>query len=345
MNTPELVALFLATVLRMATPVGLGAVGATFSERSGVLNIGIEGMMLSGAFGGAVISYYTGSPWLGLLGGMGAGGLMGLILALLSVYIGGDQVVIGVGINVLAFGATNLFLFLIWGNRGTSEWLTALPKLHLPGVSRIPLLGTILSGHDPVVYLSWLVVALAYIVLFRTPFGLWLRAAGEHPTAVETVGLDVLRLRFVAVVLSGVLAGLGGVQLSLGALNIFTQGMSAGRGFLAFAANQFGHWHPVGAFGASLLFGFMDALQMRLQGSGVPSQFLKMLPYLATVFVLATAVRRARSPAALGVPHLRSFARPSGRRGRPALAQGGRGRDAGGLSAGRGSDAGSEGTG
>jgi simple sugar transport system permease protein len=287
----------------MATPIALGAIGATFNERSGVLNIGIEGMMLSGAFLGSVVSYFSGSAWLGILGGIAGGMLAALIFGLLCIYFNGDQVVVGVGINLLAFGVTTFLLSVIWGNRGTSAWLPGLPEVTLPLISKIPIIGKIIGTADPIVYICWILVIVSYLVIFRTPFGLRLRAAGEHPTAVETLGLNVFRLRMIAILISGGLAGLGGVQLSLGQLHIFTQNMTAGRGFLSFAANQFGQWSPVGAFLASLLFGITEALQMRLQGFAIASQLLQMIPYVTTVIVLATAVRRTHGPTALGVLH------------------------------------------
>ncbi len=296
----------LSAALRMAAPITLGAVAATYNERAGVLNIGIEGMMLCGAFAGAVVAFYTKSPWLGVVGGMLGGMLIAALFGLLCVYFNGDQVVMGVGINLLALGATTLFLALIWGNRGTSDWLPGLPKVTLPLLSQVPVIGPIMGQADPIVYLSWIVVAVSQFVVFGTPFGLRLRAAGEHPTALETVGLDVFRLRMASVLISGALAGLGGVQLSLGQLHVFTQNMTAGRGFLAFAANQFGQWSPVGAFLASLLFGATEALQMRLQSFIMAPQLLQMIPYVTTVIVLATLARRIQGPMALGLPHKRA---------------------------------------
>ncbi|NMC80739.1 MAG: ABC transporter permease [Chloroflexi bacterium] len=297
----------LSAAIRMATPIALGAIGATYNERAGVLNIGIEGMMLTGAFTGAISANYSGNPWIGLLGGVAGGLLAATIFGLLTIYFNGDQVVVSVGLNLLALGATTFLLSLIWGNRGTSDWLPGLPTIRVPVLADIPVLGPILGSGDPIVYMTWIIVAASYFIIFRTPFGLRLRAAGEHPTAVETLGLNVFRLRFIAVLISGALAGLGGVQLSLGQLNVFTQNMTASRGFLAFAANQFGQWNPVGAYFASLLFGVTEALQMRLQAFYLAPQLLQMIPYITTIIVLATAVRRTVGPAALGVLHKHTF--------------------------------------
>ena len=291
---------FISTILRMSTPIILGGVGATFSERSGVINIGLEGMMAIGAFSAAAVAFLTNSSWLGLLAGILAGVLMGAFLGILAVYVGGNQIVIGIGINILGVGAATLGTVMIWGNRGTSGWLQGLPEINIPIIKSIPFLGEIISGFDPTVYLSWLAVLVVYIVLYHTAFGLRVRAAGEHPRMVETVGVDVFRLRFLGTVVSGALAGLAGVSLSLGMTNVFSHNMTGGRGFLAFAANMFGQWHPFGVFGASLLFGLMDAARMWLQNSGLPPQFLQMFPYLATLIVITFAGKKARAPSALG---------------------------------------------
>jgi ABC-type uncharacterized transport system permease subunit len=311
---------FIAAALRLTTPIALGAVGASFCERSGVINIGIEGMMLIGGFAGAVCSHFLGSPWLGLVAGTLAGACAGALLGLFCVYMNGNQVVFGIGINLLGLGVSTLGLFLIWGNRGNSGWLAGLPRMAIPLISRMPLLGATLSGHDPTTYICWALVPICYVIMYRTAFGLRLRAAGEHPTAVETVGLNVYRLRMVGTVVSGAFSGLAGVSMTLGALNLVTHNVTSGRGFLAFAANMLGGWHPVGAFAASLLFGVTEALRMRLLGV-VPPQFLQMLPYIMTLLVLTLARKLTQKPAALGAefPHpmtLRtSRSRVEGKRG------------------------------
>jgi len=211
METLSAVQIFIATSLRMATPIALGAIAATLSERGGVINIGLEGMMLMGAFTGAAVSYFSGSAWVGLVAGVFAGTLMGALLGLLCIYVNANQIVVGIGVNILGLGASSLGLIQVWGNRGTSGWLAGLPHLDIPLVGQIPFIGQILNGFDPTVYLCLIVAIVAHVLLFYTPMGLWLRASGEHPTAVQTVGLNVFRIRFVGVLISGTLCGLAGV--------------------------------------------------------------------------------------------------------------------------------------
>ncbi len=292
----------LAATLRMATPIALAATGAALSERGGVINIGLEGMMLAGAFAGVLGSYLSGSPWLGVLLGAAAGTLFGVILAAFAIGLGADQVVSGVGLNILAMGLTAWLMQVIWRSRGTSPNVTGLPRWSVPGAADLPVVGPLLSDQSPLVFAALVLVPLCWLVLFRTPAGLRLRLVGEHPEAAGTLGLPVRRLQYVAVAASGTLAGLGGVALSLGELNWFSLNMSAGRGYMALAANIFGQWNPVGGFLAALLFAFTDALQMRVQtrAVAVPSELIQMLPYVLTVLVLAGAVIKSRPPAALG---------------------------------------------
>ena len=286
-----------AAALRMATPIVYAALGGIFSERVGIINIGLEGMMLTSAFAGVATSFYTGNPWLGVVVAVLVGGLIGLLLALLTVKFVGDQIVSGTGINIFALGFTAYMSQIIWGSRGASEGVRGLGTWTIPVVADLPVVGPIIGSHSPLVYLMLVVTVLSYVVLFRTPLGLRIRAVGEHPTAAETAGIDVIRVKFLCVILSGMLAGIGGAFLSLGHLNLFTRGMTGGRGFIALAALIFGKWMPFGAFGASLLFGLADALQMRLQSLGLlPPQIILTIPYLLTVAVLAGVVGRARPP-------------------------------------------------
>lgn len=286
-----------AAALRMATPIVYAALGGIFSERVGIINIGLEGMMLTSAFAGVATSFYTGNPWLGVVVAVLVGGLIGLLLALLTVKFVGDQIVSGTGINIFALGFTAYMSQIIWGSRGASEGVRGLGTWTIPVVADLPVVGPIIGSHSPLVYLMLVVTVLSYVVLFRTPLGLRIRAVGEHPTAAETAGIDVIRVKFLCVILSGMLAGIGGAFLSLGHLNLFTRGMTGGRGFIALAALIFGKWMPFGAFGASLLFGLADALQMRLQSLGLlPPQIILTIPYLLTVAVLAGVVGKARPP-------------------------------------------------
>ena len=286
-----------AAALRMATPIVYAALGGIFSERVGIINIGLEGTMLTSAFAGVTASFYTGNPWLGVVVAVLVGGLIGLLHAVLTVKFVGNQIVSGTGINIFALGFTAYMSQIIWGSRGASDGVRGLGTWTIPIISDLPIVGPIIGSHSPLVYLMLVVTVLSYVVLFRTPLGLRIRAVGEHPTAAETAGIDVLRVKYICVILSGMLAGLGGAFLSLGHLNLFTRGMTGGRGFIAMAAMIFGKWMPFGAFGASLLFGLADALQMRLQSLGLlPPQIILTIPYLLTVAVLAGVVGKAKAP-------------------------------------------------
>lgn len=286
-----------AAALRMATPIAYAALGSIFSERVGIINIGLEGMMLTGAFTGVAVSYYTKNPWIGVLAALLVGGLLGLFHALLTVKFIGNQIVSGTGINIFAMGFTAYMSQIIWGSRGASESVQGLDPISVPILKDIPFLGDIIGTHSPLVYVMILVTVASYVVLFKTPIGLRIRAVGEHPTAAETAGIDVIRMKYLCVTVSGMLAGLAGAFLSLGHLKLFAWGMTGGRGFIAMAAMIFGKWMPFGAFGASLLFGLSDALQMRLQSLGLlPPQIILTIPYILTVAVLAGVVGKATPP-------------------------------------------------
>jgi len=228
-----------------------------------------------------------------------------MIHALVSIRFQADQVVSGVAINILAVGLTGFLLQFIFKTSGNSPSVPSLPAMPIPLLSKIPVLGDIFFNQSPIVYIALLAVPLSAFVLFRTPLGLRIRAVGEHPKAADTVGINVFKLRYLGVGLSGILGGLGGAYLSIGQLNIFTEGMTNGRGYIALAAVIFGKWNPWGALGACLLFGFADAIQISLQNAGVniPSDFLLMLPYILTLIALAGFIGRSRPPAAAGAPY------------------------------------------
>lgn len=286
-----------ASTIRMATPIALAAIGGIFSERVGIVNIGLEGMMLMGAFSGVAVSFYTRNPWLGVLASIVIGGLLGLVHAILTITFKGDQIVSGTGINIFALGFTAYMSQIIWGSRGASDIVPSLTVIDIPLLKDIPIIGDILGSHTPLVYVMMLLVVFSQILFFKTPLGLRLRAVGEHPAAADTAGISVTKMKYIGVIISGILAGLAGVFLSLGQLSLFTWGMTGGRGFIALAAMIFGGWMPLGALGASLLFGFADALQMRLQSLSIlPSQIILMLPYIITVIILAGVVRKTKPP-------------------------------------------------
>jgi len=297
----------LAATLRLATPLILAGLGELFSERAGVLNIGIEGMMLIGSLAGFLTAYWTKNPWVGLLAGAAAGASLGLVGGCLSISLGADQIVTGLGINIFAAGTAGALYRFVFGISAQRTWGSPLREWHLPLLADLPVVGPVFFRQSPLVYLAFALVPVAWFVLFRTPFGLKVRAVGEHPLAGATAGVDVNRIRYGCVLLAGGMAGLAGSFLSVGQMNLFFDNMTGGRGFIALAAVIFGRWMPVGTMAAALLFGATDALQLRLQvlGFKVPHQVLLMLPYLATMVALAGFVGRARLPAALGVPYHR----------------------------------------
>jgi simple sugar transport system permease protein len=300
-----------AATLRFATPLALAAIGGIFSERSGVVNIGLEGMMLAGAFFGIVVVAETGQWELGILGAMGAGAVLALIHAFFSIHLQGDQIISGFAINFLALGMTGYLFRSIYSTRGTPELEERIPNVHLPLIEDIPFIGDVFGNLNLMIWVMFAVVILAFIVLFKTPLGLRIRSVGEHPKAADTVGISVYKVRYAAVILSGVLAGLGGAYLSFGTGNAFNENMTAGRGFIALAAVIFGNWRPFGAFGACLLFGFSSALALRLQGSSLlPSDLasanlLQTLPYVLTLVALVGVIGRSRGPAAAGRPYVK----------------------------------------
>lgn len=284
-----ILSLILATI-RQAAPILITAVGATFSEITGLVNIGLEGMMLIGAFAAATVTYYTGSPYLGMIAGMLAGGILSLIHAVISINFQGNQIVSGVAINLFASGFTIFMLRVLFNQSGNT-----------PAVNKAPLL----FGVSIIVYIIYILAIGSHFFIYKTVTGLRMRAVGEHPLAADTAGVDVYKIRYFGVIMSGLFAGLGGAYLSIGALSQFTKGMSAGRGFIALAAMIFAKWTPLGAIGASLLFGFADAGQTLMQQyiKGIPSQFIQMFPYLLTILVLAGFVGKAVAPASSAKPY------------------------------------------
>jgi ABC-type uncharacterized transport system permease subunit len=284
---------FLAQTLRIAIPYLFAASGGVISERAGLIGLGLEGYMLSGAFCGAVASYYSGSPWIGLLGAIAGGVAMALLYAVTAIRFRADQVVVGIAINLLVIGLTRFFLRLAFHSSSNSP--------------RVPGFGAEQSGTgfgalatNPLIWLGIVAVGVMAWLLYRTPFGLRVRAAGEHPAAAISVGIRVDRIRYLAAALSGALASLGGAYLALDQ-HQFSAEMTAGRGFIALAATIFGRWDPVRAALACLLFAAAETLQIQLQGTQlIPSQFVEMIPYALTIVALAGVVGRAVPPAALG---------------------------------------------
>jgi ABC-type uncharacterized transport system permease subunit len=297
----------LAATLRFATPLTFAALGGIFSERSGVVNIGLEGMMLMGAFFGILGADKTDSWVLGLLIAMAAGGALALVHAFFSIHLRADQIVGGTAINFLALGITGYLFIDIYGQEGTPSEIPAIPDVHLPQFLKdIYFFGDVFGQLNLMIWLSFALLILSYIVLFKTPLGLRVRSVGEHPRAADTVGISVYGIRYLAVTLSGVLAALGGAYLSIGFVSAFAENMTAGRGFIALAAVIFGGWRPFGAFAAALLFGFSSALAQRLpEYSESAGTLFQTLPYVLTLIAVAGVIGRVIPPAAIGRPYVK----------------------------------------
>ena len=281
-------AALLDSTFRFVTPILLAALGGAICQKAGVFNIALEGLMLTGAFAAVAGSYLFGSSLLGVLTAVVAAALLAALMALFTVTLGGDEIVTGIAINLLATGLTVFLLRSLFGVRGAFQdpAIVGLEKIDLPVLSTIPVLGPLLSGHSWIVYLSLLLVVLVQLLLYRHRIGLRLRGVGENPEAAKTLGIRVETLRFGALVVSGILCGLAGAQLSLGSVTLFVENMSAGRGWMAVVAVMLGQGHPVGVFAASLVFGFTDSLGFRLQGLRLPSQLTETTPYLVTLMSL-----------------------------------------------------------
>ncbi len=292
--------LFVAAALRISVPYALAALGATFSERGGVINIALEGIMLNGALAYVLGAHWSGNPWAGLAAAVAAGVATGLLHAVVTVRFRADQITSGLGINLLAAGLTKFVLTQVFGSSSNSSRVVGLPDWGLLGLERLPALGPVLG--TPLVLMTLALVLGGQALLFRSVFGLRLRAIGERPEAAATLGLPVARYRLAGVLLSGALAGLAGAWLA-SEQHSFTDGMTNGRGYIAIAAMIVGKWSPLGAAAACLLFGAAEALQISLQGSAFPSELLQMLPYLVTMLALAGFIGRAVPPRALGAPY------------------------------------------
>lgn len=297
----------LAATWRMATPILYAAVGEVFSEKAGVINIGLEGVMLIGAFSAYSVAFESGSLWLGLLAAIIAGILSGLVFAIFTITIKANQIVVGAAFNMIGMGITGFLYRSMYAVSAVPLGLKTFPSLEFPFLSSIPFFGEVLFKHNIMVYGTLLLVPVATFVLYKTAFGLSIRAVGEHPKAADTVGVNVIRLRYVTVMIGTALAAVGGAFLVLAYADQFVEGIVSGRGFIALAVVVFGRWKPWGAFWSSLLFGIFYALQLRIQTMpdvNIPYQFLQALPYLATLVVLVGFnKRRVQAPKTLGVPY------------------------------------------
>jgi len=296
---------FFTAVVRIATPLIWATIGEMYTERSGVLNLGIEGIMLLGAMMGFTGAYFSGNLWVGILSAMAVGALAGLLMGLLTVTLGLSQHVSGIGITLLCTGLAFYFYRLIFGQPSLPPNIDAFEVVPIPALSSIPILGPILFNHHALVYLGILLAPVSAFLLYHTPWGLNLRAVGENPRAADSAGVSVPLMRYQALAISGMLMGVGGAFLCMAQYNAFTFGVISGRGWVAIALVVFGQWSPWKCLGGAILFGFVDALQLRLQASGaldVPYQVFLMLPFVLTIVAMAAVSRSAVAPAALLVP-------------------------------------------
>lgn len=296
----------LVSSLVRATPIALAALSGIYSERSGVVNIGIEGMILMGAFSSVVAASISDNMLVGVIAGILAGMLMALLHGVLSIRYRVDQIVSGTGVIILALGLTSFLQRAVLNvNRELNSPGPAIPAVEIPGLWNIPVIGPLLFRQSPIIYLMLALLFLTHILMNHTRWGLRVRSVGEHPRAADTLGINVFKTRYISVLISGAIAGLSGAYMAIGVAGRFNEGMSAGKGFLGLAAMIFGNWNPGGAFLGSLIFGFFDSWQEKLKilQVGVPTELLGMAPYIATMVVLAGLIGRARMPAADGQPY------------------------------------------
>ena len=291
----------LASGIRLATPYLYAALGETLGQRSGVLNLGVEGQMLMGAFAAFYVTFQTGNLWLGMLAAVVVGAAMGLAMAFVSINLQAEQGISGIGFYLFGLGmSTLLFQMLL----GTVETVSGFPPIHIPVLSDIPVIGEIFFQQNILVYIAFALVPITQFVLQRTTLGLKIRAVGENPEAADSLGVSVATVRYITVTLGGILSGVAGASMSIGLLNVFQQNMTSGLGFIAVALVYFGGWRPWGVLLGALLFSMVNALQLRLQIQGVPipSDLMVMMPYILTIIALVLTVQRVRSPSALTKP-------------------------------------------
>ena len=296
----------ISATVRLSIPLVFLSVGELFAERSGVVNIGLEGMMLCGAFAAVVGAFLFGNPWWGVVAAIMAGALFALLLAYVSVSLAGDQIVTGIALNIAALGLTTFLSRTLWGV-GKNPNVSGFKPVEIPGLTDIPVLGEIFFHHSPLAYVAFLILPVAAWVLFRTRWGLHINAVGESPRAADSMGISVSGVRYLTIVISGMLAGVGGAYLSISQLDSFVEGMTGGRGFIALAIVIVAKWFPYRAAAVALLFGATEALSLRMEALGFPVSFhiLRMLPYLLTLLVYAGVVGNTRMPAAITQPYIK----------------------------------------
>jgi general nucleoside transport system permease protein len=289
------------SAIRLTTPIAFATMGTVIIEKSGINGLSIEGTMLFGAFGAVLGSWLSGSPWIGVLFAIGFSVLASLLRSWLCIAFQANETVSGIGINILASGLTALLIKVIWENEGKSDTVTSLADWSIPVIKNIPVIGKLFGQQNPLVYLLIITIPIIWVLMNRTSFGLRVTVAGEHPEVLSSLGIKVSRYRYLATILSGALCGIGGAYLSLGQLSFFSRDMTSGRGYMALAACIFGRWNVMGSMGGALLFGILEALQLRLQSSVRYTQFIQMIPYIITVVLLALNYRsKSHAPAAQG---------------------------------------------
>lgn len=291
----------LAGAIRLTIPIAFAALAGMLAERAGIINMGLEGMMLFGSFFAVVGSYVTGSAWLGLLFAMAAGAVVGLIMAVFAIGFKCEHMLAGVAVNILASGLTIVLLQMIWGTRGKSSEVAGLGIVSVPVLNKIPIIGQLIGNISPLFYILVLCVILLWVVLYRTPVGLRVRVIGENPFMAGSMGIKVYKYQYLSLMVSGMLAALGGAYLSVGDINMFSKEMVAGRGYIALSMVILGGWHPIGVAACSLIYGVAQSLQLRLQGVSIPPQLVQMLPYVVTILVLLFARNKSKAPAMEGV--------------------------------------------
>ena len=277
-----------SSTIRMVTPILLAALGGALCSKVGIFNVGLEGLVLVGAFSAIVGNYLTGSVLMAVLFAAAISVAFSLLFGYTSIQLKANPIVVGIAINFLATGLTTFFLRTIFDVKGAfyDKDMAGLPKVMIPVINDIPVLGELLSGHSPLVYFAFLAAILLYVFFYRTVLGFRVLAVGMNPTAAKSLGLKTIKLQYLAIIMCGILCGLAGAQLSLGQVTMFSEGMTAGRGFIGLVATMLGQSHPIGIVGSSLLFGLMDAISIRLQGFSMPTQFTSMLPYVITIIAM-----------------------------------------------------------
>lgn len=291
----------LAGAIRVTIPIGFAALAGIISERAGVINMGLEGMMLIGAFFSVVGSYITGSPWIGLIFAMVSGAMIGLLMSVFAIGFKCEHMLTGVAANLLASGLTVVLLQMIWNTRGKSEAVNGLGVVSVPVINKIPIIKDLIGTISPLFYILVALMLIVWFVLYHTPIGLRIRVVGDNPFMAGSMGVKVYRIQYACMALSGALAGLGGAYLSIGDINMFSKGMVAGRGYIALSMVILGGWHPVGVVVSGLVYGVAQSLQFRIQSVKIPAQLVQMLPYLVTILVLFFVRSKNKAPAMEGV--------------------------------------------